>query len=245
MTLKPIIGIASGIISDKHNPGWHYFASREQDVAAVFAAGAYPLLIPPVFTAVDVGAILDHLDGLYLAGGGDVDGAHYGEPGNSGIQGVKQARDESELALARLARRLSLPTLGICRGCQVLNVACGGSLVPDISSANPVALRHHTNGPADDASHPVQLVPGSRLAAVYTSLELKVNSHHHQSVKLAGQGLIITARAPDGTIEAVEDSSLPFYIGVQWHPERPRGNQPGIERIFEELVKAAQQYHRH
>jgi putative glutamine amidotransferase len=245
MTLKPIIGIASGIISDKHNPGWHYYATREQDVAAVMNAGGYPLLLPPVFTSADAGAILDRLDGLYLAGGGDVDGSHYGEAGNLFIKGIQQARDESELALARLARQQAVPTLGICRGCQLLNVASGGSLVADIPSANPAALRHHTNTPSDDASHPVHLVAGTRLAAIYGTLTLSVNSHHHQSVKLPGEGLTITAHAPDGTVEAVEDASLPFYLGVQWHPERSKGNQAGIELIFTELVKAAQQYRLH
>ena len=242
MQQKPIIGIASGYIRDRENAGWHYYATREQDVAAVLAAGGYPILIPPVLKAGDVTSILDHLDGLYLAGGGDVDGSHYGENGNDSIQSVNPDRDESELALARQARRLGKPTLGICRGCQVLNVAAGGSLVVDIPSANPSALRHHTDKTYVDASHPVTLVPGTRLASIYGALALTVNSHHHQAVHQPGDGLVVTAHAPDGIIEGIEDSALPFFLGVQWHPERARGNQEGIEIIFSEFVSAARHH---
>jgi gamma-glutamyl-gamma-aminobutyrate hydrolase PuuD len=91
----------------------------------------------------------------------------------------------------------------------------------------------------------VELVLGSRLAAIYGTHLLTVNSHHHQSVKQPGEGLRIAAYAPDGIVEGIEDGNLPFYLGVQWHPERAKGNQPGIEIIFSEFVKAAQQYHTH
>jgi putative glutamine amidotransferase len=245
MQKKPIIGIASGYIRDRDNAGWHYYATREQDVAAVVYAGGTPLLIPPVFSPADAGAILESLDGLYLAGGGDVSGAHFGQEGNPFIQGINPKRDECELTLARLARRLGKATLGICRGCQVLNVAAGGSLVVDIQSANPSALRHHTDTTYTDASHPVTLIEGTHLASIYASRLLTVNSHHHQAVNQPGDGLTVSAHAPDGTIEGIEDKTLPFYLGVQWHPERARGNQEGIEIIFSELVKAAQQFHTH
>jgi len=245
MSTQPIIGIASGCIADPHHPNWNYYATRHHDVDAVVNAGGYPLLIPPVYTAASVSAVLERLDGLYLAGGGDVNGIHYGQPNHPDIFSINDARDESELALVRLARQLGKPTLAICRGCQVLNVAMGGTLVVDIQSANPAARRHHTDTTFSDASHTVSLVPGTRLAAIYASPTLTVNSHHHQAVYQPGNGLTVTAHAPDGTIEAVEDSALPFFVGVQWHPERAKGNQPGIEIIFAEFVKAAHQMHSH
>jgi putative glutamine amidotransferase len=177
-------------------------------------------------------------------GGGDVDGHFFGESGNPWIQSINLQRDEFELELARLARRSALPTLGICRGCQVLNVAAGGSLVVDILNANPAALKHDPDPDHPLVSHPVELVKTSRLEKIYGTALLTVNSYHHQAVKNTGKGITISAYAPDHTVEGIEASDHPFYIGVQWHPERSKGNQPGIEVIFNALVESAQQFHR-
>jgi putative glutamine amidotransferase len=238
-TTSPLIGILAYAIQDPKNTGWFYYANRQQDIDAVQAAGGTPLLLPAMLSLTSIPALLDRLDGIYLAGGGDIDGSLIGCPDHPLIDGIDHQRDEIELEIARLARQRSLPILGICRGCQVVNVAAGGSLVIDIPSEVPGALKHRPSADKKVVSHPVTLLPGSRLDAIYQSANLTVNSYHHQSVALPGSGVTVSAHAPDGVIEAIEANDHPFYMGVQWHPERQAGNPPQIARLFKAFIQAA------
>ncbi len=190
---------------------------------AIEAAGALPMVVPPLPEDA-IGSLLNRLDGVCLSGGPDLDPDTYGAEPHPELGPTEPDLDRFELAVARCADARGIPILAICRGTQALNVARGGSLIqhlPAISEEIP----HRQSNPGNETSHTIEIEPGSRLAAVLgddevkVSDELDINSFHHQAIERLGEGLKVTARAPDGTIEAVEDPSHPFLIGVQWHAE--------------------------
>jgi putative glutamine amidotransferase len=203
-------------------------------VRHVAAAGGLPLLIPPLpsgSTREDVDTVLSRVDGLLLAGGGDLDPGRYGAQPHPTVQPPRHQRDDSELDLARASGESGLPVLGICRGMQVMAVAAGGDLLqhlPDI-----VGHESHSPAPGVYGTHEVRIEAGTRLSAVLGD-RVSVAHYHHQGV--AGHpGLNATAWSEDGLLEAFEDPDAPFRLGVQWHPEV--GEDP---RLFEALVEAAQ-----
>jgi putative glutamine amidotransferase len=161
--------------------------------------------------------------GLLLTGGADVDPARYGEARHATVTDVDAARDEYEMALVRAAMAADLPVLAICRGLQVMNVALGGSLIQDVPSQIGAAVPHQVPAPKDAIAHEVSVVPGSRLAELMSKAvvngRLPVNSRHHQAVGRLAEEFVVTSRAPDGVIEAVELPRARFCVGVQWHPE--------------------------
>jgi putative glutamine amidotransferase len=168
--------------------------------------------------------VVSEIDGLLLTGGGDIDPVFYGEDRHPSVEDAEPGRDEFELDLTRRAMESNLPVLAICRGAQVLNVAAGGTLVQDIPSAVESELLHTvTSSPTADC-HDIAISPDTRLAkalgpSVESSCACRVNSRHHQSVGRLGNGLVASATAPDGVVEAVEAPDAQFCIGVQWHPE--------------------------
>ena len=164
--------------------------------------------------------MLQTTQGVVLAGGHDVDPARYGEALHPACTLAGDARDAFELEVARRCLRDGRPLLAICRGMQVLNVAAGGSLIQDLPSQVPVALPHAIDESLTMVAHALEVQPGSQLArAVDAGMSLEVNSRHHQAVKTIGRGLVATAHATDGIVEAIEADDLPFCVGVQWHPE--------------------------
>ncbi len=190
-------------------------------VEALQHAGALVVMIPPdERLAADPDEILERLDALMLAGGGDIDPSLYGAPRHPLTSGVVVERDRAELALARRAIELDTPLLGICRGMQVINVALGGTLHQDL----PELLGHNEHrrnlGSFVGSEHEVRLEPGS-LAAAVAGEELHVAcSHHHQAIDRLGEGLQITGRCKlDGLPEAIEAPGRTYVLGVQWHPE--------------------------
>jgi putative glutamine amidotransferase len=169
-------------------------------------------------------AVLAEIDGLLLTGGGDVDPVLYGADPHPSVQEAEPGRDEFEIDLARRAMDRDVPLLAICRGAQVLNVAAGGTLVQDIPSELPSDLPHAIAVPKNASCHEIAVEEGSALArvlgtAVSSACSCRVNSRHHQSVGRPGNGLVVSARAADGVIEAIEAPHARFCIGVQWHPE--------------------------
>ena len=200
-------------------------------VNAVSAAGGIPVLLPPMPGAVH--AAMPRLDGLLLAGGPDIDPARYGAKPGPHTQPPSPDRDAAEAELVEGALDGGVPVLAICRGMQLLNVARGGSLhqhLPDL-----VGTEAHGRRPGVFESHPVRVAPGSRLETVLGRLEVDgVPTSHHQGIERIGSGLVPTAWAEDGTVEALEDPGLPFCLGVQWHPEM--GDDPSL---FHALVAAA------
>jgi putative glutamine amidotransferase len=181
------------------------------------AAGALPLVMPPLSEGA-IEPLLDRLDGICLSGGPDLDPAGYGAEPHPELGPIEPNLDRFELAVARRADAREMPILAICRGTQAINVVRGGSLyqhLPEVSSE----IAHRQRLPGNQTSHPVEIDPESKLAATLGATEIDVNSFHHQAIDRLGEGLRISARAPDGTIEAVEDPARPFLIGVQWHAE--------------------------
>jgi putative glutamine amidotransferase len=202
------------------------FISPASYVRAIQRAGGRPvLLLPDPEDAKDPNEVLDLIDALILTGGaGDVNPALYGEERHPETGPVQEERDAYELALARAAVERDVPTLGICRGMEVLNVVYGGSIeqhLPDV-----LGHEEHRHTPGTYADHEVRLEPGSLVAHATGSERSPVKSHHHQGIKEVGNGLDVTGwAAEDEAIEALEDPSHPFVLGVLWHPEEDEKSQ--------------------
>ena len=205
--------------------------------AAVQRAGGIPVVLPPIPPA-DVAALLNRLQGVCVSGGPDLDPAAYHARAASELGPVEPELDAFELALVRGADAAGLPVLGICRGCQVLNVARGGTLHQHLPAVTDGLLNHRQTEPGRVATHTVEVAPGSRLAMIAGAGELEVNSFHHQAADRIGQGLRAVAWSPDGVIEAIEDPDALLYLGVQWHAEGLVG-RPEHEALFAALVDAA------
>lgn len=201
-------------------------------VDSVERAGGRAVLLPPSEDGVE--ETLAVLDGIVFSGGADVDPARYGAHAHPETDLPQERRDTGELALLQAALARDMPTLAICRGFQLLNVARGGDLVQHLPET--VGSDQHKQVPGEFAVHPVQVKEGSRLAGIVGGSP-DVTSHHHQALGRLGDGLVESAWAADGTLEAVEDPSLRFAVGVQWHPEA--GDDDGL---FEALVEQAREY---
>lgn len=232
---KPLIGIGCDVapVSNEELRERTFLWATYLD--AVVRAGGTPLLIP--VQATDLERVVDSLDGLILAGGDDLSPDTYGDEPRACGEILDPRRQRNDLALARLARVRSLPLLGICLGSQVMNVAAGGTLVQDIPSQVSGALEHG-GGPGRRKQHRVDVEAESILGRVVGTRSIEVNSGHHQSIREVGAGLRVVAMAPDGVIEAVEDSAQAFYLGVQWHPEEMLG-EDSADRLFAALIDAA------
>ena len=234
---KPIIGIGSDVQSP---PGARERAFAYLNyVEALRKAGAVPVVIPP--QPENAADLIRELDGLVLAGGDDCDPSAYGAERHPTVDPVMDPRRQSnDLGLAKLAREREIPTLGICLGLQVMNVAAGGTLVQDIDSQFETEIRHASE-PEDRGRHDVIVEKGTRLGEILRDRELNVNSSHHQAIGKVGEGLRVTAHAPDGIIEGLEDPKHPFYVGVQWHPEDMVG-EDSAAKLFGAFLDAAREY---
>jgi len=201
---------------------------------AVLAAGGIPLLIPTMEQPGVVDDYLSQADGILLPGSPtDVDPQWYGVQPHPKLGTLYPERDSTDFALLKHAEAADLPVLGICFGAQSLNVFRGGPLVQDIPSVVSEALIH------DESRHEVQIGTEGILAKLAGGTHLEVNSFHHQSVETPGKNLRVTARAPDGVIEAVEDITGRFILGVQWHPERGWQENDFAKRLFSAFVQAS------
>jgi putative glutamine amidotransferase len=204
----PVIGIAGAAYAVARPFGeLAVHGAPRTYVDHVVAAGGFPVVLPPGMGH----EVIDVLDGVVLAGGGDLDPTLYG-PTDERARDVDRSRDDAEITLVRRARAALVPVLGVCRGLQVFAVADGGRLVPDLGPERPHVLPH--------GAHPITTVAGSTCAALLGG-RLDVNSLHHQSVDRVGTGWHVTVRADDGVVEAIEWAGpTPWAaLGVQWHPE--------------------------
>jgi len=219
-TAAPVIGVAF--------PKTDYVTALEHAGARVRVLDATKDVLP---------GALEGCDGVLLTGGVDVDPKEYGEAAHPTVE-IDTARDDYELALARLAIERDMPLLAICRGVQVLNVAAGGTLIQDLPSQHPSSIDHSITEPKNSIAHYVKINDGTCLSMLLGAPSLAVNSRHHQAVKDAAPGFVVSAVSPDGVVEAIERPASTFCVGVQWHPENfwATGQFAGL---FQGLVRAA------
>ena len=203
---------------------------------AVQQAGGVPILLPP--HQAPLGRLLEKIDGLILAGGGDIAPSLYGGAHHPTIYSVDAERDAFEFALAKAALAKQIPVLGICRGMQMLSVASGAALIPHVPDVYGDAIAHRLYLPRRPTPHPLQLEPNSRLAALMQAVHINVMSWHHQAVKTLPSGWRVAAQATDGLLEAIECEHHPWAIGVQWHPELSP-NDPAHQKLFRALILSA------
>jgi putative glutamine amidotransferase len=242
--MRPLIGVpcfADRDLAEGHSPR---YAHNRAYVECLWRAGGAVVLIPPATDPDLLRPIYESLDGLLLSGGGDIQPHLYRQDVQAQLVWVDPERDVTELEMNRWALEDGLPVLAICRGLQVLNVACGGTLIQDIPTQWPGALAHRPAGeqPRWQPQHEVQLVPGSRLARIMGAtrpvLGARVNSFHHQAAAVVPAALRVAAQAPDGVVEAIESPDRAFVLGVQWHPEEMAGHDAAQQTLFAAFVEA-------
>ncbi len=236
--MRPLIGIPCH--SDyRAGSGRPIYCNNRAYVHALEHAGAIPVLIPLLedFQALD--SLLPRLDGLLLSGGGDVQPHHYGEDPYPKLEMIDPKLDEIELTLASWALQEDIPTLGVCRGMQILNVAAGGSLYQDLSDLYPGSILHcNRDLPRTHLSHRVFVEPGSLMERVLGTREFWANSLHHQAVKTPGKDVHISGHAEDGVAESLEIPGRRFTMAVQCHPEEIYLQVTACARLFEAFVQA-------
>ena len=230
---KPLIGITTYGRDDANKVS---LPAEYSD--AVRRAGGIPLLIPP--GEEQWTDLLPHLDGIILAGGGDMDPALYAGNHHETIYMIDPERDNSELTLTNQVIEKGLPTLGICRGMQVINVALGGTLIEHLPDEVGEDVAHRMP-PREPTIHGVDVMPGSKLADILQSQRIESASWHHQAVRSVAEPLAVTAHAPDGIVEAAELPDHPWLVAVQWHPEITAADDPVQQRLFDALVAVAKE----
>ena len=242
---RPVIGVATQTLPGIAGQRPHCWIMGHRYVEALRVAGAVPWLIPLLpHDPETMRAIFERLDGVFLTGGVDVDPARYGEAKSPLCGTVDPDRDAVELMLLEYSLAHDVPTLAVCRGIQIVNVALGGTLYQDVSAQVPGSLKHdYFPTPVSPSraylAHDITVRAGSQLAEMLGRRVAPVNSMHHQAIKDLADGLLPTAFAPDGVIEGVEGTKARYLLGVQWHPEELAESQPGMKRIFTSFVAAA------
>ena len=238
MLKRPRIGIPMRI----EYPTDRFYLSRHYS-EAVEAAGGAPVHISLIPHTEYIDAVVDGLEGVLLPGSdSDVDPLRYGQQPHPALGEVHKIKDETDLLLIDAAERKQLPLLAICFGMQVLNVSRGGTLIQDIRSQLPEALKHEQGAPRDRPSHSVKVGAGNKLNEILKTEDLLVNSHHHQAIEMLGADLVETAWSPDGVIEAFEDPRPDrFVVAVQWHPELGWQSDRFSQRLFNSFVAHARE----
>ncbi len=243
MDVIPVIGISGSIKPDESQ----LYLPREY-MAAVLATGGIPMLLSPDMDEDRLALCLSHLHGVLLTGGGDIAPRLYHAMPQQGLGEVSPLRDGFELPLVRACHERQIPVLGICRGIQVMNVALGGTLCQDLAtqflgpSESKTPMLHNQTSPGQYSSHSIHIDKGSNLFAIVHETMIHVNSFHHQAVERVAPSLQTSSMAPDGVVEAVEDAALPFFLGVQWHPERMYRTDEFAYALFLTFVRAAGAY---
>jgi len=216
------------------------FGMSRPYIGALEAAGALPVILPLALEISTLRSLYERLDGLFMAGGGDLDPVLYSQAKYTKTGGIDNLRDQTEITLLRWALDDHKPILGVCRGSQILNVASGGTLIQDVADMIPQAIRHqyYPEKPREWVAHQVETVEGSRLAEILGGVA-RVNSFHHQAVGEVAPSLRACAYAPDGVIEAIEHPEREFVVAVQWHPESLVTTDAAMFGLFESFVSVS------
>lgn len=246
--MAPVIGVTATLKQDldsvAERPLGSYVRADLDYVAGVVQAGGVPLVLPPIPGVAE--EVAQRIDGLLLSGGSDLDPAYYGEEARPELGVTIPERDALEMALVEHALKRGIPVFGICRGLQVINVALGGTLYQDLpTQLGGGSIAHRQQTPKWQWTHEVETEGGSNVAEIMEASSLRVNSYHHQGVKDVADGLVVSARASDGVVEAVESPNLSkrWLVGVQWHAEAMRGAESAEHRnLFAAHVAAAERH---
>lgn len=231
--MGPIIGITACQEEQK------IYKTNNTYVQAVVRAGGIPVLLPVAIPTADCEKAADLLDGLLIPGGVDMAPQYFGEQPPKEVTCIDRELDEFELELIRKTAEKKKPMLAICRGCQVVNVAFGGTLYQDIPTQCPEAHGHYQDTASrSEGYHTVAVLPGTLLAEALGEGELLTNSYHHQAVKKLAPGFSVCARAKDGLIEGIENRERGI-LGIQWHPECMEERYPRFRGLFSWLVERA------
>ena len=236
--MQPIIGVTT--YQGENEEGYPIIALQRAYVDSLIQAGSVPVLIPACLPYESTMEQLGRVDGIVFTGGGDIAITQYNGKPNHRITNVDRERDSLELTLLELFIKNGKPFLGICRGFQLINVGLGGTLYSDIEDQKQGAIKHDYSHDCSRSflAHKIEVRSGTRLEKIMGTMDVSVNSLHHQGVKDISLRLISSAFAPDGLIEAIELPGHPFGIGVQWHPEWLK-DQPAMRFLFKALVEAA------
>ncbi|WP_314932722.1 gamma-glutamyl-gamma-aminobutyrate hydrolase family protein [Veillonella parvula] len=239
---KPCIGVSGSILRDNSGPYVDLLRSYVNDdyTHSIEEAGGIPVIIPFTKNLELARETVARLDGLLLSGGHDVYPLHYGEEPLQGLGEVWPERDQFDFALIKAAEEKQIPIFGICRGLQILNVYRGGSLYQDLKYDQNCTIKHSQNQTPSLGTHTVDIKFESKLASAIGRSTWITNSHHHQTVKHVGKGLQVVARAKDGTVEGLEDSSYPWLVACQFHPEMMSETDENAKCLFAAFVAAAQ-----
>ncbi|TCS94698.1 putative glutamine amidotransferase [Hazenella coriacea] len=229
--MKPIIGITMSLEENKQ------FTAR-QYTDAIIQAGGIPVLLPYTVDQTVINQWAHYIDGLLLTGGGDIDPILFDEEPIPGLGGIEPERDEMEIALIEQCMVHQKPIFGICRGCQILNVALGGDMYQDLPSQKQELLQHSQRAPRSHGAHLIRIEENTLLHQIIGKISTKVNTYHHQANRNPAPSLRVSATASDGVVEAVEGTSYPFMIGVQWHPEHMTQTTEDAKKLFQAFVQA-------
>ncbi|ANU14198.1 Glutamine amidotransferase, class I [Planococcus halocryophilus Or1] len=236
--MKPIIGVTASLELGRDDYGIEL-----ADTEAILAAGGLPVMLPHLVEEADLDEIAEHIDGLFLAGGYDIDPTLFGEEPHPNLGVIIPSRDAFELALVKKVLAMDKPILGVCRGAQILNIAVGGDMYQDITTqVKGDLLQHQQKAPKFHGSHFVDVTEGSLLNRLTGQTRIKVNSRHHQANRLVPAPFVISGKASDGIVEAVESMHHHFVLGVQWHPENmARASDSASIQIFSGFVEACKE----
>lgn len=248
---RPRIGLTLMTDRPVHDTHVPRYGMNRTYFDAIREAGGIPVPLAPgdpeemrLYFAAERDAAEFAVDGLCLAGGGDLDPTHYGQESRPGCEAPDAERDAMEVEILERVRQTDLPIFAVCRGIQVLNAVWGGTLIQDLPRERPDAQRHSfsTTHPRDHLAHEIRVTRGSRLHAIVQRETCGVNSLHHQAIDRLAPGFRVTALAPDGIIEAIEPiAGARFVLGVQFHPEDLQAHD-AMRRLFAAFVAAAQAY---
>lgn len=240
---RPLIGIPTWNDDSVFYPGVELYGINVSYVSTLRKAGALPILVPLHMDRESLRGIFDRLDGIFLAGGGDIAPRVYNSRSREAFDSSDIERDITELTLVKWALEVNMPVLGVCRGIQIINIACGGTLYHDLRSEQLGNVRHDFIGPEykrDQISHEVTLPESTYLFDIFGGdNRIGVNSMHHQGVAEVGTGLQINATSADGLTEAIKSKEHSFVLGTQWHPEELMKSDTRHEMVFADFLDSA------
>lgn len=241
--MRPLIGITcSRVVGGAwglYSPGHMMDYTFDDYSQAICYSGGAPVLLPVAQNRETFQTILERLDGLLLSGGPDINPRFYGEEPLEGLGEIDEGLDQMELQIAKMAFKRGLPIFAICRGIQVLNVSLGGTLYQDIANQIKGSMNHTQKADKGVNTHSIRIEEKTLLHQILRRKAIGVNGKHHQAIKKVTPGLIVSAQAKDGVIEAVEYPSKGFVLGVQWHPEGTWRNDPYSKKLFYAFTRAA------